>query len=46
MHQAHHSEDARHRDRNFGTALAVWDWMFGTLYLPQRGERFAFGAGR
>ncbi len=46
MHQAHHSEDPRHRDRNFGTALAVWDWMFGTLYLPQRGERFAFGAGR
>ena len=46
MHQAHHSDDPSHRDRNFGTALAVWDGMFGTLYLPARGERFRFGAGR
>lgn len=46
MHQVHHSDDPRHRDRNFGTALAVWDWMFGTLYLPSRDERFRFGAGR
>jgi len=46
MHQAHHSDDSRHRNRNFGTALAVWDGMFGTLYLPSPGERFRFGAGR
>jgi sterol desaturase/sphingolipid hydroxylase (fatty acid hydroxylase superfamily) len=43
MHQVHHSTDPAHHDRNFGTALAVWDWMFGTLYLPRRDERFTFG---
>jgi sterol desaturase/sphingolipid hydroxylase (fatty acid hydroxylase superfamily) len=45
MHQVHHSEEARHHDRNFGTALAVWDWLFGTLYIPAREERFRFGLG-
>lgn len=43
MHQAHHSSDVAHHDRNFGTSLALWDWMFGTLYLPRPQERFRFG---
>jgi sterol desaturase/sphingolipid hydroxylase (fatty acid hydroxylase superfamily) len=43
MHQAHHSTDVVHHDRNFGTALGLWDWIFGTLYLPPREERFRFG---
>ncbi|WP_237217439.1 sterol desaturase family protein [Falsiroseomonas oryziterrae] len=43
MHQVHHSSDPAHHDRNFGTTFAVWDWMFGTLYLPRRDERFHFG---
>jgi sterol desaturase/sphingolipid hydroxylase (fatty acid hydroxylase superfamily) len=43
MHQVHHSTDPAHHDRNFGTAFAVWDWMFGTLYLPRPEERFTFG---
>jgi sterol desaturase/sphingolipid hydroxylase (fatty acid hydroxylase superfamily) len=43
MHQVHHSSDPAHHDRNFGTTFAVWDWMFGTLYLPRRDERFRFG---
>ena len=43
MHQAHHSVSARHHHRNYGTALAVWDWMFGTLYVPPTQERFRFG---
>jgi len=43
MHQVHHSIAVEHHDRNFGTALAVWDWLFGTLYLPRPEERFAFG---
>ncbi len=34
LHQVHHSIDPRHRDRNFGEVLAVWDWMCGTLYIP------------
>ncbi len=43
MHQAHHSADAAQHDKNFATVFALWDWMFGTLYLPARGERFRFG---
>lgn len=43
MHQAHHSVDPAHHHRNFGTALAVWDALFGTLYVPRRDERFEFG---
>lgn len=43
MHQLHHSLADQHRDRNFGTALALWDRMFGTYALPEKGERFRFG---
>lgn len=46
MHQAHHSVDPRHHHRNFGTALALWDWAFGTLVIPDRKERFSFGVAR
>lgn len=35
-HQIHHSNDPKHFDRNFGAGLAVWDWVFGTLYVPQK----------
>ncbi|MDQ0463325.1 sterol desaturase/sphingolipid hydroxylase (fatty acid hydroxylase superfamily) [Caulobacter ginsengisoli] len=43
-HQLHHSADPRHFGSNFGSFLAVWDWMFGTLRAPtaQR-ERLTFG---
>jgi sterol desaturase/sphingolipid hydroxylase (fatty acid hydroxylase superfamily) len=43
MHQAHHSADVAQHDTNFATVFALWDWMFGTLYLPKKGERFRFG---
>lgn len=43
MHQLHHSVADEHRDRNFGTALAVWDQWFGTLVVPDKDERFRFG---
>lgn len=33
-HQVHHSVERRHFDRNFGSTLALWDWLFGTLYVP------------
>jgi sterol desaturase/sphingolipid hydroxylase (fatty acid hydroxylase superfamily) len=43
-HQLHHSADPRHFGSNFGSFLAVWDWMFGTLHVPQiRRERLTFG---
>jgi sterol desaturase/sphingolipid hydroxylase (fatty acid hydroxylase superfamily) len=43
MHQVHHSSEARHLDRNMGFIFSFWDRMFGTLYIPQRGETFALG---
>jgi sterol desaturase/sphingolipid hydroxylase (fatty acid hydroxylase superfamily) len=43
MHQVHHSVEERHHDRNFATVFALWDWIFGTLYLPDPKERFRFG---
>jgi len=45
-HQLHHSDDPIHFNKNFGSCLSVWDWMFGTLHMPagQR-ERLVFGAG-
>ena len=33
QHQVHHSIDPAHHMKNFGETLAVWDWMFGTLYV-------------
>jgi sterol desaturase/sphingolipid hydroxylase (fatty acid hydroxylase superfamily) len=43
-HQIHHSTDERHFGSNLGSALAIWDWMFGTLYVPAaRRECLKFG---
>jgi sterol desaturase/sphingolipid hydroxylase (fatty acid hydroxylase superfamily) len=43
QHQVHHSIDPRHHDRNYGEVLAIWDWMFGTLYVPEGPEELRFG---
>jgi sterol desaturase/sphingolipid hydroxylase (fatty acid hydroxylase superfamily) len=43
LHQIHHSAELRHRDRNFGTTLMVFDWMFGTLYSPSADETYRWG---
>lgn len=43
QHQIHHSRDPRHHDRNFGTVLAIWDWLGGSLYTTSRPERLRFG---
>lgn len=43
MHQVHHSVDPGHHDKNFGTTFALWDWIYGTLYIPKKQERFLFG---
>lgn len=42
-HQLHHSTDVRHFDHNFGYALSVWDWVFGTLLIPERRGRVNLG---
>lgn len=43
-HQIHHSSALEHHDRNFGGVLAVFDWLAGTLYIPNiRREALTFG---
>ena len=43
-HQIHHSADPRHFGCNLGSALAVWDLMFGTLHVPAaKREALTFG---
>ena len=43
-HQIHHSGDPKHFNKNFGSCLALWDWMFGTLYIPAKErEPLTFG---
>lgn len=43
-HQIHHSIDPAHYNRNLGSCLAIWDWLFGTLETPQRDSpRLQFG---
>ena len=44
QHQVHHSTDPQHYDRNFGTMLALWDWLFGTLYVIKGKEKITFSA--
>lgn len=44
QHQIHHSKAPQHWNRNFGEAFALWDWLFGTLYVPgQTPEVLEFG---
>jgi sterol desaturase/sphingolipid hydroxylase (fatty acid hydroxylase superfamily) len=46
QHQIHHSIDPRHFDRNFGGSLAIWDRLFGTLYVTTvKREDIRFGLG-
>jgi sterol desaturase/sphingolipid hydroxylase (fatty acid hydroxylase superfamily) len=46
QHQIHHSDAPRHFNRNFGTNLSLWDWMFGTLYVTRsQPEPIQFGTG-
>ncbi len=43
QHQVHHSADPRHHGKNLGEALAVWDWLFGTLHVTSAREKLVFG---
>lgn len=43
QHQIHHSRQVRFHDKNFGTALAVWDRLFGTLVLSGNTQFLVFG---
>lgn len=43
FHHWHHCRDREAWDRNFGTQLALWDFLFGTAYLPQGRTADRFG---
>jgi len=43
QHQIHHSNAVQHYDRNMGFIFAIWDWMAGTLYVPNGKEELTFG---
>ena len=43
MHQIHHSTRPEHRNRNYGEIFALWDWAFGTLYVPAQRENITYG---
>ena len=43
-HQIHHSLNPIHFDKNFGSCLGIFDWMFGTLHIPSKTpEKLTFG---
>jgi sterol desaturase/sphingolipid hydroxylase (fatty acid hydroxylase superfamily) len=46
QHQIHHSDSPEHFNRNLGSALAIWDRIFGTLLLSRDVQRLRFGLGK
>lgn len=41
FHRWHHSTEVR--DKNFASTFSLWDWMFGTYYLPAGQMPKAYG---
>lgn len=41
MHRWHHVNDPEVYDMNFATKLAIWDWMWGTAFFPDRDQQKA-----
>lgn len=46
QHQIHHSLEPKHYNKNYGEILAIWDWMFGTLYIPDGYEEIQYGISK
>ena len=45
QHQVHHSTAREHHDRNFGVALSLWDYCFGTFHHSEPDRVLEFGLG-
>lgn len=43
FHRWHHTHSQEGGSSNFGNFLALWDWMFGTHYLPSDRRPEVFG---
>ncbi len=47
QHQIHHSDRREHFDKNLGSALAIWDRLFGTLLTADKvNDKLRFGLGK
>lgn len=38
LHRWHHSSTVEEANHNYGQTISVWDWVFGTRYLPKDRE--------
>jgi len=45
FHHWHHANERAAYDRNFSALFVAWDWLFGTLYVPERPRAAVFGTG-
>ena len=45
QHHVHHSIDPKHHNRNYGEVFAIWDLVFGTLYVLRSHEDLIYGLG-
>jgi sterol desaturase/sphingolipid hydroxylase (fatty acid hydroxylase superfamily) len=43
QHHIHHSIADEHRNKNYGVALSIWDWLFGTICLAKQNENYNYG---
>ncbi|TAF12163.1 MAG: fatty acid hydroxylase family protein [Nostocales cyanobacterium] len=43
QHYIHHANESKYYDANYGKIFAVWDWIFGTLYVPRNYEKLDLG---
>ena len=43
QHHIHHSKDTKHHNKNYGEVFAIWDLMFGSLYVIRHYEDLTFG---
>lgn len=43
QHHIHHSVERKHFNKNYGEVFAIWDLMFGTLYVLKGHENLTFG---
>jgi len=41
QHQRHHDIDGN--NRNYGSVLAIWDWIFASLHTSKGSDRYRFG---
>jgi sterol desaturase/sphingolipid hydroxylase (fatty acid hydroxylase superfamily) len=45
QHHVHHSIELKHYNKNYGEVFAIWDLMFGTLYVLREHEQITYGLG-